>query len=363
MYSPDLYSQGDVGSVLSSYEIDSDSISVAGEEVLYTSATWKKKDVSDSIIKDYSVIEEGNDERTSCNLGSRVDLKVSVLRKIDVDHTSPSSWFPKKVVITTDSRRFETTAWAHCSSNQLSTHSSNELPCPMENSPESSIALTVSTETTSLDDLDCTRCGSAQDPSLSSINASSWYPSQTSAIPPTSSPNPDGNFGLSHIGSERNTGTNSLISRSASLNNDEGEEPEKPTRSQKRFGIEVRLFNIPVNVLSAKCQASIFIVHFSSDFHWISMFCRGLLINFKKIAQHCENMRKFMRSGHILVSNVGCEVDGCTRAFSLEANLKSHIKTHTGEKPHKCQFCDYAFSHPYNLRVHITRRHKEKKLS
>ncbi|KIH47197.1 zinc finger, C2H2 type [Ancylostoma duodenale] len=53
-----------------------------------------------------------------------------------------------------------------------------------------------------------------------------------------------------------------------------------------------------------------------------------------------------------------CKHDGCNKAFSLEANLKSHIKTHTGEKSYKCSYCNHAFTHPYNLRVHISRRHK-----
>ncbi|VDM61071.1 unnamed protein product [Angiostrongylus costaricensis] len=161
------------------------------------------------------------------------------MRKINIDCTAPSSWFPKK---------------------------------------------TVSSDTASLDDLDCTRCGSTQDPSLSSINASSWYPSHTSALPPIPSPNPNRSFGLSSITGGTNIDTGSLINAGSPLGDEDSEEPKK------------------------------------------------------------------------------CEVNGCSRAFSLEANLKSHLKTHTGEKPHKCQFCDRAFSHPYNLRVHISRRHKDKKL-
>nr|CAR63535.1 putative transcription factor yin yang 2 [Angiostrongylus cantonensis] len=307
------------------------------------------------------------------------------MRKINVDDcNAPGSWFPKKVVITTDSRRFETTAWAHCSGNLISALSSNETPCPMENSPGTSLTVTASSDTASLDDLDCTRCGSTQDPSLSSINASSWYPSHTSALPPIPSPNPNTNFGLSSITSGTNIDTGSLINADSPLDNEDSEEPKKHTRNHKRFGIEVQRFNIPLNVYPRNARqpsSSSNSTTTSTGYPCFVEGCKSILRNRTALRKHakvhaerrhsCEQCgRRFAEktklNRHMLIHTgeraFRCEVDGCSRAFSLEANLKSHLKTHTGEKPHKCQFCERAFSHPYNLRVHISRRHKDKKL-
>ncbi|XP_078463340.1 uncharacterized protein LOC144728013 isoform X3 [Lampetra planeri] len=47
----------------------------------------------------------------------------------------------------------------------------------------------------------------------------------------------------------------------------------------------------------------------------------------------------------------------CGRGFRHPSELRKHARTHTGERPHCCQYCDYRSSEAYNLKMHVRARH------
>jgi KRAB domain-containing zinc finger protein len=36
--------------------------------------------------------------------------------------------------------------------------------------------------------------------------------------------------------------------------------------------------------------------------------------------------------------------DICNKGFNVNGNLQEHIRTHTGDKPYKCDICNKVFS-------------------
>ncbi|XP_015416719.1 PREDICTED: zinc finger protein 217-like [Myotis davidii] len=56
------------------------------------------------------------------------------------------------------------------------------------------------------------------------------------------------------------------------------------------------------------------------------------------------------------------ECSYCGKLSRSNYYLNIHLRTHTSEKPYKCEFCDYAAAQKASLRYHLERHHKDKQV-
>ena len=47
----------------------------------------------------------------------------------------------------------------------------------------------------------------------------------------------------------------------------------------------------------------------------------------------------------------------CDKIMKMKADVKRHIRTHTGEKPFSCDYCPMTFSHTGNCNSHVRNVH------
>ena len=79
----------------------------------------------------------------------------------------------------------------------------------------------------------------------------------------------------------------------------------------------------------------------------------------EQIDNHDFNLKDAtVQNDNVIKSN---KCNQCDFAPSQAGHLRTHLKTHSGEKSNKCNQCDYASSRASNLRAHLKMHSGEKR--
>ena len=86
-------------------------------------------------------------------------------------------------------------------------------------------------------------------------------------------------------------------------------------------------------------------------------FPQTLLPTLVEMDPNIDNLRTHLKTHNGERTN---KCNQCDFASSYASALRRHLKNHSGEKPYKCNQCDYASSKAGNLRAHLKTHSGEK---
>ena len=90
----------------------------------------------------------------------------------------------------------------------------------------------------------------------------------------------------------------------------------------------------------------------------LNQFGETILTKHTTMEQTCQNYDFGLKGDEILKKRTDIDIKSkkcnqCDFASSRADTLRTHLKTHSGEKPNKCNQCDYATSQTSHLKTHL----------